>query len=84
MTKTDSINIIKHLLSEVEKESNEVTDLSYRLDVGTRTESHPINPWIEKNFYNGNRTITITVEYNDAELEKKSRKEIIKFFNQHR
>ena len=81
MKKTEALNIIKHLLSEIEEKSNEVIDLSYRLDAGTVNHAHPLKSWITRNFYDGTRTITITVEYRDGELTERSRHEVLEFFH---
>ena len=80
MKKTEALNIIKHLLSEIEEKSNQVIDLSYSLDAGTVNHAHPLH-LITRNFYDGTRTITITVEYRDGELTERSRHEVLEFFH---
>lgn len=81
MKKKECIEILKHALWVVENDNNEVRDLSYKLEADTVTQAHPTHPWVEKEFYDGIRRISITVEYKDGELVEQSREQLSKFMH---
>lgn len=78
---TEALNIVNFVKELLDNESNSVRDLYYSLEADTVSQAHPTHPWIEEEFYDGIRRVSITIEYKDGELVEGERKRLSEFMH---